>query len=111
LDYYRAADLAFVGGTLEPYGGHNPLEPAACGAAVLTGPHLEAQAPARAALEQPGGIAIAGPGAPLAAALRTLLGDEVGLRTRAEAAHHAAARARGATRRAVDHLRGWSLWP
>jgi 3-deoxy-D-manno-octulosonic-acid transferase len=111
LDYYRAADLAFVGGTLEPYGGHNPLEPAACGAAVLTGPHLEAQAPARAALEQPGGIAIAGPGAPLAAALRTLLGDEAGLRSRAEAAHRAAARARGATRRAVDHLRGWSLWP
>jgi len=27
--YYAAAEVAFVGGTLAPYGGHNPLEPAA----------------------------------------------------------------------------------
>jgi 3-deoxy-D-manno-octulosonic-acid transferase len=39
LDFYAAADLAFVGGSLVPVGGHNLLEPAALGLAVLTGPH------------------------------------------------------------------------
>ncbi len=37
---YGAADLAFVGGSLVPVGGHNLLEPAAMGVPVLTGPEL-----------------------------------------------------------------------
>ncbi len=39
LAFYAAADVAFVGGSLVPVGGHNLLEPAALGKAVLTGPH------------------------------------------------------------------------
>lgn len=39
LDFYAAADVAFVGGSLAPVGGHNLLEPAALGLPVLTGPH------------------------------------------------------------------------
>jgi 3-deoxy-D-manno-octulosonic-acid transferase len=35
---YAAADVAFVGGSLVPIGGHNLLEPAALGIPVLTGP-------------------------------------------------------------------------
>ncbi|MGE4349462.1 MAG: lipid IV(A) 3-deoxy-D-manno-octulosonic acid transferase [Candidatus Berkiella sp.] len=38
--FYAASDLAFVGGSLQPIGGHNLLEPAALGLPVLTGPHL-----------------------------------------------------------------------
>ena len=38
--YYAAADLAFVGGSLVPVGGHNPLEPAALKLPVLMGPHI-----------------------------------------------------------------------
>ncbi|WP_224984997.1 3-deoxy-D-manno-octulosonic acid transferase [Geomonas agri] len=38
---YRACDLVFVGGSLVPTGGHNPLEPAACMVPVLFGPHME----------------------------------------------------------------------
>lgn len=38
LDFYAAADVAFVGGSLVPIGGHNLLEPAACGLPVLLGP-------------------------------------------------------------------------
>ncbi|MEF8824719.1 MAG: lipid IV(A) 3-deoxy-D-manno-octulosonic acid transferase [Desulfohalobiaceae bacterium] len=38
--YYAASDLAFVGGSLVPIGGHNLQEPAALGLPVLTGPHL-----------------------------------------------------------------------
>jgi 3-deoxy-D-manno-octulosonic-acid transferase len=37
---YAASDVAFVGGTLVPVGGHNLLEPAALGLPVITGPHL-----------------------------------------------------------------------
>ena len=38
--FYSAANVAFVGGTLVPVGGHNLLEPAALGRPVITGPHL-----------------------------------------------------------------------
>jgi 3-deoxy-D-manno-octulosonic-acid transferase len=38
---YAASDLVFVGGSLVPTGGHNPLEPASCGVPVLFGPHME----------------------------------------------------------------------
>jgi len=38
--FYAAANVAFVGGSLVPIGGHNLLEPAALGRPVITGPHL-----------------------------------------------------------------------
>jgi 3-deoxy-D-manno-octulosonic-acid transferase len=38
---YQLAKVAFVGGSLAPRGGHNILEPAQAGAAVLTGRHTE----------------------------------------------------------------------
>ncbi len=37
--HYAAADVAFVGGSLLPFGGHNVLEPALLGRPVLVGPH------------------------------------------------------------------------
>lgn len=39
LYFYASADVAFVGGSLVPIGGHNLLEPAALGLPVLTGPN------------------------------------------------------------------------
>jgi 3-deoxy-D-manno-octulosonic-acid transferase len=38
--FYAASDIAFVGGSLIPIGGHNLLEPAAQGLPIITGPHL-----------------------------------------------------------------------
>ena len=38
--FYAASDIAFVGGSLVPVGGHNLLEPAAQGLPILAGPHL-----------------------------------------------------------------------
>ena len=40
LRFYGASDVAFVGGSLVPVGGHNPLEPAALGIPIVMGPHL-----------------------------------------------------------------------
>lgn len=37
---YRYAKVAFVGGTLVPTGGHNPIEPAAAGVPVCFGPSM-----------------------------------------------------------------------
>lgn len=37
--FYAAADLSLIGGSMVPHGGHNLLEPAALGRAVITGPH------------------------------------------------------------------------
>ena len=39
LDFYAAGDVAFVGGSLAPSGGHNLLEPAALGVPILVGPN------------------------------------------------------------------------
>lgn len=39
LIFYAASDVAFIGGSLISVGGHNPLEPAALGLPVLTGPY------------------------------------------------------------------------
>lgn len=36
---YAAVDAAFIGGSLQPLGGHNPLEAAALGKPLLFGPH------------------------------------------------------------------------
>jgi 3-deoxy-D-manno-octulosonic-acid transferase len=38
--FYAASDVAFVGGSLVPVGGHNLLEPAALGLPVISGPHV-----------------------------------------------------------------------
>ena len=38
---YSLAKVAFVGGSLIPHGGQNPLEPARFGVPVLMGPHME----------------------------------------------------------------------
>jgi 3-deoxy-D-manno-octulosonic-acid transferase len=38
--FYAASDVAFVGGSLIPIGGHNLLEPAAQGLPIITGTHI-----------------------------------------------------------------------
>jgi 3-deoxy-D-manno-octulosonic-acid transferase len=38
--FIAAGDVAFVGGSLVPHGGHNLLEPAASGVPAVTGPHV-----------------------------------------------------------------------
>lgn len=40
LDLYHVSQIAFIGGTLEPIGGHNPLEAAAAECAIIHGPSI-----------------------------------------------------------------------
>ena len=55
---YALADLAFVGGSLFPVGGHNILEPAQHGVAVLTGPHTHNFREITRIFEQGGGLKV-----------------------------------------------------
>jgi 3-deoxy-D-manno-octulosonic-acid transferase len=41
LDVYAISDIAVVGGTFKPLGGHNPLEPASQGTVTVVGPHIQ----------------------------------------------------------------------
>ena len=38
---FQAATVVFLGGSLVPVGGHNVIEPAACGRPVVFGPHMQ----------------------------------------------------------------------
>lgn len=40
VEFYKISDIAFVGGSLIDYGGHNPVEPASVGTPVLFGPYM-----------------------------------------------------------------------
>jgi 3-deoxy-D-manno-octulosonic-acid transferase len=72
---YAAADVAFVGGSLVPIGGHNLLEPAALGLPVLTGPfYANGKDVARLLLQQGAALEVKD-ARELAAALRLLLAD------------------------------------
>ena len=48
--FYHFCDIAFVGGTLVPLGGHSLLEPALAGRPVLYGPYFGNQKPGQEAL-------------------------------------------------------------
>ena len=75
LPFYAAADVVFVGGSLVPVGGHNLLEPAALGRAVLTGPgHANARDILQALLAADG-VRVIGDGAQLGRAICALLAD------------------------------------
>jgi 3-deoxy-D-manno-octulosonic-acid transferase len=72
---YAAGDVAFVGGSLVPVGGHNLLEPAALGLPLLTGPyHFNSAEVARLLLERGAALEVADAEA-LMLKLRELLGD------------------------------------
>jgi 3-deoxy-D-manno-octulosonic-acid transferase len=110
-DWYAGADVAFVGGSLLPYGGHNPLEPAAFGAAVVTGPHTASQGEAVRALSAAGALRAVRDADELEQALRELLGDAATREGASAAARSTVAAARGAAHRAAVRLVEWRLWP
>lgn len=87
---YDLAPAALVGGSLVPKGGHNPLEPAYMGCAVLAGPHMDDYVEPTAELRAAGGIQTVGDSQSLASALIRLLGDPGLARQRGAAAKRVA---------------------
>lgn len=104
LPYYAAADVAFVGGSLAPVGGHNLLEPASFGRPVLAGPCTGNAPDVALSLERAGALARVGNARALEAALRELLGDPALARRRGGAAQAVVAANAGATTRVLAAL-------
>ena len=73
--FYAAADLAFVGGSLRPFGGHNVLEPASLALPVLCGPYTENFDEICRLLERHGGLQRVTDAARFAAVAARLLRD------------------------------------
>jgi 3-deoxy-D-manno-octulosonic-acid transferase len=72
---YGAADVAFVGGSLVPVGGHNLIEPAALGIPVLAGPYQSNARDVAQRLEQAGALLLVADAAQLGATVSELLAD------------------------------------
>jgi 3-deoxy-D-manno-octulosonic-acid transferase len=73
--FYAACDIAFVGGSLEPHGGHNVLEAAALSRPVLVGPHTFNFEEITRQLVAAGAALRVGDAGQLLAALLQLFGD------------------------------------
>ena len=88
--FYRLSDIAFVGGGLTPKGGHNPLEPARVGAAIVHGPHIFNFVETYRQMRHAGGAALVRNERELATAVRRLFADEKTRSVMAKAAKTAA---------------------
>ncbi len=109
--YYSAADVAFVGGSLVPLGGHNPLEPAACGVPVIMGPHHATQRDAVQALRSHGALIVESTDRGVTEALGRWLADEPARGSAGRAALAVASARRGTAQRVAGHLVARRLWP
>jgi 3-deoxy-D-manno-octulosonic-acid transferase len=103
-DWYAAADLAFVGGSMVPVGGHNLLEPAALGKPVLAGPHGFNAPEVAQQLTAAGGLQIVANGRELAAVVAALLDDPALAREQGARAAATVVANSGATTRAIAML-------
>lgn len=72
---FRLGPVAFMGGSLVPHGGQNPIEPVKLGVAVLHGPHVHNFAPVYGALDEAGGSQVVHDAGALATAALKLIGD------------------------------------
>ncbi len=106
-ELYRTADIAFVGGTLTPHGGQNPLEPAAAGLPVLFGPSMENFHEEAAQLKHAGAARAARHEKDLLSDIREMAAD-LSLRSQMGAAAARFVQSKqGASDRTVDALKEW----
>ncbi|MGQ0664905.1 MAG: 3-deoxy-D-manno-octulosonic acid transferase [Pseudomonadota bacterium] len=101
---YRLSGIAFIGGSLVPHGGQNPIEAAQLGCALLFGPRMTNFRDIAATLLAAGGAVEVGDRAGLAHALSRLIADPGERRRRAAAAATVLDQGRGALERAMGEL-------
>ena len=83
--FFRLTDIAFVGGSLVPHGGQNPIEPARLGCAIVHGPHMENFLAIEGELNTAGASSVATTAEEIAREVGTLLSN-AGMRQRRVAA-------------------------
>lgn len=106
LAWYGCGEVAFVGGSLVPVGGHNLLEPAALGVPMLSGPAQFNSPDAARLLAACGALQTVTDAAELAAAVEGLLRDVPEARRRGEAGRAMLQANRGAADRSLALLAG-----
>lgn len=102
--FYRLAGLAFIGGSLVPHGGQNPLEAARLDCALVFGPHMANFRDIAAALTAAHGAIEIRDARSLAAAIGRMLDDPTERARCAAAAAGVAAAGRGAIERVMAGL-------
>jgi len=104
MTFYAAADVAFVGGSLVPVGGHNLLEPVALGIPVLTGPYYDNAVDVAEMLIAAGAVRRVQDSTALAERVSELLDDPTVRAQQASAGWKVIQENRGAVERLVDRL-------
>lgn len=107
---YAAADVAFVGGTLVPLGGHNVLEAAAAGLPVVVGPHVATVLDEVQALQDAGALRTVTDVSTLVGALEPWLGNPELQAMASTQARTAVLHLRGASARTVSWLETRGMW-
>jgi 3-deoxy-D-manno-octulosonic-acid transferase len=102
--FYNLVPVAFVGGSLVPHGGQNPMEAIKLGAAVVTGPHWRNFADAYEELLASGGCAQVSEANDLATAVLLLLEDAQARARMMARAEGAIARMGGALPRTIAEI-------
>lgn len=102
MSFYAAADVAFVGGSLQEVGGHNLLEPAALGVPALVGPHTFNFQEIVELLIDVGAVQRVSDALSLTQAVLQLIGDPQERRRRGDAGRERIAIERGALARTLD---------
>ena len=105
--FYRLAGIAFVGGSLVPAGGHNPLEAALLGCAVLHGPDMSNCAAIARDLAASGAALTIRDAEELAAAVARLVGDPAERARRAAAGLEVAANNRAVLDAVMERIAPW----
>jgi 3-deoxy-D-manno-octulosonic-acid transferase len=106
--YYRSADLAFIGGSLVDWGGHNLIEACAIGTPVLVGPYTMNFADATERALADGAARRVADSMELGIAIRELFEDPARRDAMRVAALTYASRYRGATARTLELIsRAW----
>ncbi|WP_436642895.1 3-deoxy-D-manno-octulosonic acid transferase [Microbaculum sp. FT89] len=101
---YRLAPIVFMGGSLIPHGGQNPIEPAKLTTAILYGPHIHNFADVYAALHGAGGAEEIADAADLAGKVEVLMTAPAAVGRHAEAANAAVSAFSGALDRSMAAL-------
>jgi 3-deoxy-D-manno-octulosonic-acid transferase len=102
--FFRLSPFCFMGGTLVPLGGHNPLEPAALHCAVLAGPHTSSAVAAYDAILNAQGFGLVSSSADITREASRLLFDADAARAAGDAAARGAAILSGAVARTIAAL-------
>jgi len=102
---YALADVAFVGGSLVPRGGHNIIEAAQCGVATVVGNHTENFREIVSLFQSRDAVRIVGP-AELPLMLMELLADDAERKALGQRAFETLRSQSGATARTAEALQG-----